>query len=102
MDISPCKTFTIYMMICRHSSIDSLFQHSCYGCDFVFRDTLVTLGSHRITLSIGSVGASRKSPTDAPWETLSLRLSRSISAEKTAHRIDWAVKRRIKIIINWH
>jgi len=29
---------------------------------------------------MGHVGASRKSPYDVPWETLSLRLSRPISA----------------------
>jgi len=29
---------------------------------------------------MGHAGASRKSPNDAPWETLSLRLSRPISA----------------------
>ena len=36
--------------------------------------------SHRATFSMGYAGASRKSPQDAPWETLSLRLSRPISA----------------------
>ena len=29
---------------------------------------------------MGHAGASRKSPNDAPWETLSLTLSRPISA----------------------
>ena len=29
---------------------------------------------------MGHAGASRKSPNDAPWETLSLRLSREIPA----------------------
>jgi len=32
-----------------------------------------------VTFSMGHAGASRKSPNDAPWETLSLRLSRPIS-----------------------
>jgi len=36
--------------------------------------------SHRVTFSMGHAGASRKSPNDAPWEKLSLRLSRPISA----------------------
>jgi len=35
--------------------------------------------SHKVTFSMGHVGASGKSPNDAPWETLSLRLSSPIS-----------------------
>ena len=36
--------------------------------------------SHRVTFSMGHADASRKSPNDAPWKTLSLRLSRPVSA----------------------
>jgi len=35
---------------------------------------------YRVTYSMGHAGASRKSPNDAPWETLTLRLRRTISA----------------------
>jgi len=36
--------------------------------------------SDRVTLSMGHGGASRKSPNDVPWETLSQKFSRPVSA----------------------
>ena len=47
-----------------------------------------------VTFSMGHASASRKSPNDAPWETLSLRLSRPISAPLLTVARSW---RREKI-----
>jgi len=44
--------------------------------------------SHRVTLSMGHPDASRKS-IDAPWEMLSLRLSREISAPLLMAVLSW-------------
>jgi len=43
-----------------------------------------------IELPMGHAGASRKSPNDAPWETLSLRLRRPISAPLLTVARSWS------------
>jgi len=53
--------------------------------------------SHRVTFSMGHAGASRKSPNDAPWETLSLRLSRPISAPLLTVARSWRHEKKIPL-----
>ena len=49
-----------------------------------------------VTFSMGHAGASRKSPNDAPWETLSLRLSRPISAPLLTVARSWRHEKKSK------
>ena len=49
-----------------------------------------------VTFSMGHAGASRKSPNDAPWETLSLRLSRPISAPLLTVARSWRHEKKKK------
>jgi len=44
---------------------------------------------------MGRAGANRKSPNDAPWETLSLKLSRPISAPLLAAVLSWRSKEEV-------
>ena len=51
-----------------------------------------------VTFSMGHAGASRKSPNDAPWETLSLRLSRPISVPFLTVARSWRHEKKVHII----
>ena len=46
---------------------------------------------HGFTFSMGHAGASRKSPSDAPWETLLVRLNRHLLPVKTDKQ-KWPVR----------
>jgi len=48
-----------------------------------------------VTFSMGHASASRKSPNDAPWETLSLRLRRPISAPLLTVARSWRHKKKL-------
>ena len=70
------------------------------GTNLVLRNTFIRVGSrhlkrrpsHRATFSTWHVGASRKSPNEVPWEMLTQRLNRPISAPLLTVVLPWRNK----------
>jgi len=53
-----------------------------------------------LRFSMGLVGASGNSPNYAPWEALSLRLSRQISAPLLTVALSWRYEEEVTNVLN--